>query len=146
MCTCSQFLQCVCVDCCLLGGWVGPWTVFLGDWWALSFSPSLMLTLSAFLPFFSAGFQCLSLLLLPPCPSWLHRYLWLALWPGCRRAVSEEAKTHTHSTFLVICANCSNSQTQSMHCVFILFNTSSSKTELILTRFHSLCKLLLGNL
>lgn len=45
---------------------------------------------------FSAGFQCLSLLLLPPCPSWLHRYLWLALWPGCRRAVSEEAKTHTH--------------------------------------------------
>lgn len=97
MCTCSQFLQCVCVDCCLLGGWVGPWTVFLGDWWALSFSPSLMLTLSAFLPFFSAGFQCLSLLLLPPCPSWLHRYLWLALWPGCRRAVSVEAKTHTHT-------------------------------------------------
>lgn len=40
------------------------------------------------------GFKCLPLLLLPPCPSWLHRYLWLALWPGCRRAVSDEA-THT---------------------------------------------------
>lgn len=90
----SVFSLCHCYVCLVSGCTLNCLLYIRGDWWGFfcfCFFVAFFLCLSVF---FSAGFQCLSLLLLPPCPSWLHRYLWLALWPGCRRAVSEEAKTY----------------------------------------------------
>lgn len=88
--SCSVFISWVCHCYVCLGSGGAHLTIickFLVTDGLFFYSVALFL-------FLFAGFQCLSLLLLPPCPSWLHRYLWLALLPECRRAVSEEAKTY----------------------------------------------------